>query len=390
LRGITEKNFSHIMNIHENKITETPSKQWLDLIDQLGDQLAANGIAHDQADTFVADNYRLLKEHGYLTAMIPKALGGAGVSYADMCAILVKIAQYCPSTALALSMHQHLIAANIWKYTHKGTGEEFLKEVVDKNLVLVSTGARDWLDSNGTMKKTDNGYLVSAKKQFSSQSAIGDLLVTSIPYNDPEEGWQVFHFMVPMKSEGIQLLDDWQTLGMRGTGSQTVVLNNVFISENSIVMKRAKGEFPLFWNVVLTVALPLIMAPYIGIVEKAMRITLEKSRAKQSRSLHTTFLLGEFYNSLTLAQVVHKDMIRIANNLDFQAEEKIGVEILARKTLVANACQETLNKAMETVGGQSFYRILELERLFRDVQAVGFHTLPIKQQQHFTGEFLLK
>ena len=378
------------MNIHENKVTETPSNHWLNMIDQLGDQLASNGIAHDRDDTFVADNYRLLKERGYLTAMIPKVLGGAGVSYTDMCAILAKIALYCPSTALALSMHQHLIAANIWKYTHQGTGEEFLKEIADKDLVLVSTGARDWLDSNGAMKKTDNGYLASAKKHFASQSTIGDLLVTSMPYNDPEEGWQILHFTVPMNSDGIELLDDWHTLGMRGTGSQTVILNNVFIPEDSVVMKRAKGEFPMFWNVLLTVALPLIMAPYLGIAEKAMKITLEKLKAKQSRPLHTTFLLGEIYNSHTLAQVLHKDMIEIANDLDFQAEERIGVDVLARKTLVANACKETVNKAMETVGGQSFYRIVELERLFRDIQAVGFHTLTEKKQQHFTGEFLLK
>jgi len=378
------------MNIHENKVTETPSKYWLNLIDQLGDQLAANGIAHDQTDTFVADNYQLLKKHGYLTAMIPKTLGGDGVSFTDMCAILVKIAQYCPSTALALSMHQHLLAANIWKFKHEGTSGEFLKEVVAKNLVLVSTGARDWLDSNGTMKRTDNGYLVSARKQFASQSAIGDLLVTSVPYNDLEAGWQVMHFTVSLKTAGIKLLNDWHTLGMRGTGSQTVTLTNVFVPEDSISMKRAKGEFPLFWNVVLTVALPLIMAPYIGIAEKAMKITLEKSKEKQHRSLHTTFLLGEIYNSLTMAQVLHKNMIEIANNLDFKAEERIGIEILARKTLIANACTETVNKAMETIGGQSFYRKFELERLFRDMQAVGFHTLPEKKQQHFTGEFLLK
>lgn len=377
------------MNIHENKVTETPLKYWLNLIHQLGDQLAANGIAHDKDDTFVADNYQILKKNGFLTAMIPKALGGAGVSFAYMCTILVKIAHYCPSTALALSMHQHLLAANIWKYEHEGSGREFLKEVVDKNLVLVSTGARDWLDSNGAMTRTNNGYLVSARKQFASQSAIGDLLVTSIPFND-EEGWQVLHFTVSMKSDGIRLLDDWHTLGMRGTGSQTVILDNVFIPEDSIVMKRAKGEFPLFWNVVLTVALPLTMAPYIGIAEKAMKITLEKSKSKQSRPLETTFLLGEIYNSLTLAKVLHKDMIEIVNNLDFKAEEKIGVEILARKTLVANACKETVSKAMEAVGGQSFYRKFELERLFRDMQAVGFHTLPEKKQQHFTGEFLLK
>ncbi|WP_117884549.1 acyl-CoA dehydrogenase family protein [Aureibaculum luteum] len=378
------------MDIQTNKETKSSSKKWLHLIDELGEQLATNGITHDHNDSFVVDNYQLLKKNGYLKAMIPKPLGGGGVSFKDMCEILIKIAHYCPSTALALSMHQHLLAASIWKYIHQGTGAEFLKEVVEKNLVLVSTGARDWLDSNGSMTKTAGGYLVSAKKQFASQSAIGDVLVTSMPYNDPKEGWQVLHFSVPMNSDGIQLLEDWHTLGMRGTGSQTVTLKNVLVSDNSIVMKRAKGEFPMFWNVVLTVALPLIMAPYIGIAEKAMKITLEKLKVKQHKLPHITFLLGEMYNSLTLAQVVYKDMIAIANNLDFQPDDSIGIQILARKTLVAKACKETVNKAMETVGGQSFYRIFELERLFRDVQAVGFHTLPEKQQQHFTGEFLLE
>lgn len=377
------------MDVRKNKGTKASTKNWLHLIDQLGEQLAKNGITHDKKDTFVADNYQLLKKNRYLTAMIPKSLGGGGVTFKDMCEILVKIAHYCPSTALAFSMHQHVLAANIWKYTHQGTGAEFLKEVVEKNLVLVSTGARDWLDSNGNMTKTDGGYLVSAKKQFASQSAIGDILVTSIPYNDPDEGWQVLHFSVPMNTDGVQILDDWKTLGMRGTGSQTVTLENVFIPDDSIVMKRAKGEFPEFWNVVLTVALPLIMAPYLGIAEKAMKITLEKLKVKHNPP-YITFLLGEMYNSLTMAQVFHKDMAAIANNFDFQPEDRVGIDILTRKTLVAKACKETVNKAMETVGGRSFYRIDELERLFRDVQAVGFHTLPEKHQHHFTGEFLLK
>lgn len=68
----------------------------------------------------------------------------------------------------------------------------------------------------------------------------------------------------------------------------------------------------------------------------------------------------------------------------------MGVDILTRKTLVANACKETVAKAMGIVGGQSFYRKHHLERLFRDVQAASFHTLPEKEQQHITGEFLLK
>jgi alkylation response protein AidB-like acyl-CoA dehydrogenase len=121
------------------------------------------------------------------------------------------MAQYCGSTALALSMHQHLIAATVWKYRRSQGGEPLLKNVAEKQLVLVSTGAGDWLESNGSMIKTDGGYLVSARKHFASQSAVGDILVTSAPLAD-----EVLHFPVPMNAQGVTVSNDWRALGMRG------------------------------------------------------------------------------------------------------------------------------------------------------------------------------
>lgn len=367
----------------------TKTKKWLHLIDDLGDVLRRNGERHDRNNTFVKDNYDVLKKEGILTALIPETLGGGGVSYRAMCQMLNQIAQYCPSTSLALSMHQHLVAATVWKYLNEDKSEELLREVIAKNTVLVSTGARDWLNSNGTMTKTNGGYLVTAEKRFASQSVVGNLLVTSAPYFDNKKGWQVLHFRVPMDSKGVQVLDDWDTMGMRGTGSQTVKLDKVFVPDAAIEMQRPQGEYPLFWNVVLTVALPLIMAPYVGIAERAVEIVLEKIKEKQSQPPYIPSMLGKIYNFLTTAQVVHKDMINLADGLDFKAEERTGAKIVARKTLVANACKETVNAAMEITGGTSIFKSYELERLFRDVQAAGFHTLPEKQQLQFTGEFLL-
>ncbi|NNE78439.1 MAG: acyl-CoA/acyl-ACP dehydrogenase [Pricia sp.] len=368
----------------------TQTKNWIKLIEHLGPQLSTNGRRHDNEESFVAENYELIKQHGLLSAMMPNELGGYGIAYREMCEILKKIAHYCPSTALALSMHQHLLAANIWKYKHNKGGEEVLKRVADKNLILISTGAHDWLESNGTMEKVEGGFLVSSEKHFASQSAIGNILVTSAPYYDPENGWQVLHFGVPMNSIGVKVLDNWYTLGMRGTGSQTVKLEKVFVPETSIVLIRPKGEYHMFWNVVLTVAMPLIMSVYVGIAEKAVKITLGKFRKTENKLPHIPFVLGEMYNQLTLSQVLLKDMIALTNNFDFLPKDETGVAILTRKTLVAEACKATVAKAMEAFGGQGFYRVNNLERLFRDVQAGNFHPLPEKQQQHFTGNFLLK
>ena len=84
------------------------------------------------------------------------------------------------------------------------------------------------------------------------------MLVTSAPYDDPIEGPQVLHFPVPLKSDGVTLKDDWKTMGMRATGSQTVMLDNVFVPEEAVVLRRPQGAYHPAWNVILTNALPLI------------------------------------------------------------------------------------------------------------------------------------
>ena len=94
-------------------------------------------------------------------------------------------------------------------------------------------------------------------------------------------------------------------------------------------------------------------------------------------------------NELTSAELNLKDMVRLANDLDFKPENPLGQEILARKTNAANACVGVVTKAMEIVGGQGFYEGFGLERLFRDVQAANYHPLPEKDQQQSLGEYIL-
>ena len=364
-------------------------EQSLKTVHQLGPDFERRAAAHDRDDSFVAENYAALKQHGFFAATVPRELGGAGLSHSDMCEVLRTLAQYCSSTALAHSMHQHLVAAAIWKYRRGQGGEELLRRVAANQPVLVSTGARDWLESSGEMVACDGGYCVTAMKFFASQSALGDVLVTSAPYHDPEHGWQVLHFPVPMRAQGVTVLNDWQTLGMRGTGSHTVKLEGVFVPESSIALRRPRGEFHPFWNVVLTVAMPLIMSVYVGIAQKAARMAVKHARDQKRPKPHLAGCLGSMWNDLTSAELHLDDMIRIANDLDFEPEDQHGQDILSRKTNVAQACVGVVTKAMEIAGGQGFYRSFGLERLFRDVQAAGYHPLPEKEQQQFLGEYML-
>lgn len=363
---------------------------FIELVHKIGKDFESKAEQSDSNDSFVTENYSALKEHGFFKAIIPEELGGSGITHSDMCEILRVLAQYCGSTALALSMHQHLLSANVWKYKQGQGMEEMLKKVAANQTVLISTGANDWLESSGEMEKTNDGFLVTAVKHFASQSAGGDILVTSAAYEDPEQGWQVLHFSVPIKTQGITVLNNWQAMGMRGTGSHSVKLEKVFVPETAISLRRPRGEFHPVWNVILTVAMPLIMAVYLGIAQKAEKIAIRHSSTQKKNRPYIPELIGEMHNALTTAELNVKDMIRIANDFDFKPIDQNGQEVLSRKTNAANACIKVVEKAMEIVGGQGFYRSFGLERLFRDVQAAKYHPLQEKNQLRFSGEYILK
>lgn len=366
--------------------TET---SFVDITQTFGETFAKNASRSDADGTFVFENYKILKAHRFFSAMIPAELGGGGISHAEMCNIIRMLAHSCGSTALALSMHQHLVAATIWKYKHKGEGAALLQNVAKHQLVLVSTGARDWLDSNGTMEKTEGGYFLSGKKHFASQSIAGDTAVTSAPYQNPEGQWSVLHFSVPMKSKGVSVLDDWDTLGMRATGSQTIVFDNVFVPDSAIALERPRTGYHPVWDVVLTVAMPLIMSAYVGLAEKAMDIALTIGKKYQRNQKHLPYIMGKLNNTLVSAQVQWQAMHALTNNFDFTPNADITVRMLSLKTNVSDACTQTVSEAMDAIGGQSFYKKNQLERLFRDVQAAPFHPLPKWDQYAFTGEKLL-
>ena len=359
------------------------------LVEIIGPHFAECATERDAGDVFVAENYDVLKRHKVFSALVPTKLGGGGAGHGAMCGFLRRLAHFCPSTALALSMHQHLVAAAVHNHRNGRPGWALLERVAAGETVLVSTGAGDWMESSGAVEHAEGGFRVSARKPFCSGAPRGGVLVTSAPFEDPAEGWQVLHFPVPFSAPGLSLADDWRTLGMRATGSHTVVLDGVFVPEEAVVLRRPRGRFHPAWNVILAAALPLIMSAYAGVAEAAAGIGGEQARKRRGGDPTLPYLLGELGNHLTAAQLAVDDMVRLARDLDFAPGLELSCAMLARKTIAAEHVLATVEKALEVAGGAGFYRGLGLERLLRDAHGAQFHPLPAKRQHRFAGRVAL-
>lgn len=351
----------------------------------IGPRFAERAASHDTQGSFVAKNYAELKEHKMFSASIPTDLGGGGASHAELCAIVGEIGKHCASTGLSFAMHNHPVAVNIFKHMR---GDEkatvALAKIAGAELVIAGTGANDWLASSGEAIEKADGFVVNAHKRFVSGGPGADLFVTSAVF-DGDDGPEVLHFAIPMTSDGIEIQDNWNTIGMRGTGSNDIMMNDVFVPATAIVARRPVGVWHPMWDVIVPIALPIIVACYVGLAEKAADIAIKSACGKP----HLAPIVGQMQNELAVAQLALDDMIRIVDNLAFTPGIPVTDKIITRKSIAARAVKSTVEIASDISGGSGFFRNHPLERIIRDVRALHFHPLPERIQQAFSGRLAL-
>ena len=355
----------------------------------LAADFATRAAQHDADDSFVAENYAALKKAKLFSAPVPAELGGGGATYAEHCEIVRAIGRACGSTALSYSMHSHLLQALIWRHRHNAQppAEPLLRRIAAEELVLVSSGGSDWLDGSGKLEKKNGSYTFSARKIFGSGGPSGDLLLTTGVYEDPTAGPTVLHFGVNLHQPSVKIQDNWRTMGMRGTGSNDIVIENVEVADAGVSVRRPKGKWHRFFDVISPLAWPLVMAAYLGVAETARDIAMKQVAKKRDDPI-VQQLVGEMDTELENARIAWGQMVAFGAT-DYEPSIANSDTAYKRKTIFARAAVRSVYLAMEAAGGGSFFRSAGLEQCFRDIQGVRFHPWHERRQYQFSGRVAL-
>jgi acyl-CoA dehydrogenase len=197
----------------------------------------------------------------------------------------------------------------------------------------------------------------------------------------------VLHCTIPFSAEGVSIDLTWDTLGLRATGSHTVILNDVFVPDAAVALVRPADQWHPIWNTIMGAAMPLIMSAYVGIADAAVDVA---RRAVAGRTEpHVLQVLGEMMNAHTTAADVVTAMFAESDDLRFDNTDEMASRTLSRKTVAADAVIETVRLAMEATGGVGYTRQSEIERLYRDAHGSLFHPLPRAKQTRLTGRVAL-
>lgn len=370
--------------------------KFVPLARELGEGFAKDAEKHDRENSFVHENFKVMREAGYLRLPVPERLGGSGSTLRQTLYAQAELAKYCSSTGLSANMHLYWVHIVNWNYQRTGEPKfEAVLKKISEGAVFMTSGGADWIYPTGTATRVEGGYKINARKTFCSQAPVANVLTTFAAFDDPKEGKIVLGFPVMMNSPGVEIIETWDAMGMRGTGSHDVQLTDVFIPDAAITARRPWGkQDPVLRGAAVHFA-PTTASVYYGIAtaarDDAVKAILPRKTPTGRPLIEEPTIqrkIGEMDSQLMSAWwALIGAVTELGDN--YGPEEAFVGRLNVAKAHVIHTAISVVDMALEVVGGPSYFRKLRLERLYRDVRAGKYHPLTPENTLTVAGRMAL-
>jgi alkylation response protein AidB-like acyl-CoA dehydrogenase len=344
--------------------------------------LAATAAEHDRDASFPFANFALLHKHGLLALTIPVADGGAEADLATTARVVAAVARGEPATALVLTMQylQHRTAARSWPPDIlRRLRADAVRDGALINALRVEpelgTPARGGLPAT-IGRRADGGWSLSGTKIYSTGIPI--LRWLAVWGRTDEESPRVGFFLVPRDAAGITVVESWNHLGMRASGSHEVRLQDVSIPYEYGVDLRPPAGWAERTSSDLTWMMVLQCTIYDSVARAArdwlVRYLTERAPTNLGGALSTLprfqEAVGEIEGRLlTNATLLHALTDAADRGTPWPAERVL----LVKHTVTENVIAAT-GRALELTGNPGLSRNNPLERHHRDALCSRIHT----------------
>ncbi len=353
---------------------------WPDLAASLAVEFGARAAEVDAAGRFPTENVERLGETGYLRMSLDTA-SAPGADLDTVCAAQRALARGCASTALAVNMHLFAVGFHAEAARRApGPPTSVLRQAARGRLVggTFASSLADGPDDAVTARPIQGGYVVRGRRPFCSLAPCLDLCFCSalvVTGDDPDPSApggpapEIIAFWLPRRTRGLWFDDTWDTLGMRGTGSFDVVLDDVVVPAGLAAPMpapdagwNAEAERAQAWFTLT------ISAVYLGLAEEAAAVAIGAAGGRLGRAPGARRLVGEIGVELGTASALLADALRRR-----RGGPLAQADLALAKFGVTQASAAVGSRGLALVGGRSLSRRLVLERHFRDLQAGRFH-----------------
>ena len=353
------------------------------IAESLAPELAARASEHDRDGTCPFEAIGALAAAGYFAAPVPVELGGLGVSSAhDLVVASSRLARGDASVAIGVNMH---LVAVLNMERRRRAGDErsarafaaSLEQIVRDGVILaaaISERGQDLTRPATIATRTAAGWRIDGRKTFCTMSPAASDLYVAVTCADDD---RYAYAMVPADAPGVVVHDDWDALGMRASGSNSVSFEGVKLPDAGVRGGFRAGDPVPYMQRNLAAGLFHASAS-LGIAETADHIA---RRARTNHDARPRMQIADNAIDLAAARGVLSraaaliDDHHAANPTSDGSAHDIGAlfaEAQAAKAFVNDAATRIVDRALALSGGAGYLNGNPLARAYRDVKASSF------------------
>lgn len=362
--------------------------------DGLIEVFRARADAADRANAMCPENYTDMQKAGVISAFVPVELGGLGLrSMHDWILTIATLARGDASAAIAISMHLSatrglaaLHRANPPDSTPHRRARMLLEAVARGEMLICSTTTErgnDNLHPITEATRDGDGWRLDGRKFFVTMSPLATHVVTNVRMRDAD-GDHIANVLLPMDTEGLIQGRDWDALGMRASGSQSIRFEHCRVPYEGLRKIGPWGRWSIPVLVNRTLANVPLVGAFLGIAEAAFALALDgQAKDKRARARSgVPHALAEMEIKLATAQSV---LARLGTQLDdfmaatdggraatWEQGHELMKDYQSAKWVVNRNAIDIVSQAMDLSGGSGFMAANPLSRLYRDVRAGPF------------------
>ena len=348
--------------------------------------LRKNAAEGEQQRRVLDESIEALEDAGLFKIVTPKRYGGYETSVKTMLDVSSTVAEADGATAWVLAL-TNVCNWLTGLFPERAQNEVFAKENAKVCGVLTPTA---------TTTKVEGGYRVTGKWSYNTGSMYADWVVMGIPVVD-EAGEVVDQGAALMPRADLELEETWFVSGMRGSGSNTMIADDVFVPEYRVLsvpgsmMGHAPSEHledeALYRSSLVPVLALILVGPQLGMGRAVLEFVREKAPkkaiaytgfAQQSKS--TAFQL-QVAQAALMIDTAHLHAYRAAADIDDAARKGEALDLPTRARIRADTgwAAEHITRAIDMLmsahGSGGFAEVSPLQRMWRDSNIAARHAM---------------
>ncbi|MGQ9925455.1 MAG: acyl-CoA dehydrogenase [Chloroflexaceae bacterium] len=336
------------------------------------EEIAPRARHVDETGEFPAETFAKMGKLGLMGLPFPEEYGGAGADTISAAIAVEEVARVCGSTALAYAAHMGLGSAPIFMF---GTEEQKRKFLVPaaRGEYLGAFGLTEphaGSDAGATRTRAvleGNEWVINGQKMWITNAPVaGHLIVTAV--TDPERGKKgISAFIVPRGTPGLSFGKHEPKMGLRGSISTAVMLENVRVPKENLLGERGHG-FVQFLRVldggrisIGAMAVGLAQGAY----EAAVRYAREREAFGKPIGMHQSVanMLADMEVGIETARLyVYKAAWLKDQHRHFHREAAVA------KLYASEVSEKICRDAIQIFGGYGYSQEFPVERMYRDTR----------------------